>query len=128
MFNQYQPNYLTGMYNPQPQMPQIAPAYAQRSEVIRVNGRNGAEAYSIGPNSSALLLDESGTLVWLVTTDGAGYKTVAPYDIAPHKAAEAPDFVSLEKRISVLEERLNGNSSDSESLKRTRNQSATVAD
>lgn len=128
MFNSYQPNYFAGMYNPQPQMPQITPAYAQRSEVIRVNGRNGAEAYSIGPNSSALLLDESGMLVWLVTTDGAGYKTVAPYDIAPHKAAEAPNFDSLEKRISVLEEKINGNSSDSESPKRTRNQPATVAD
>ena len=81
--------------------------YAQRTEVVRVNGRAGAESYAMGPNSSALLLDESGTLVWLATTDGAGYKTVAPYDISPHQTAPAPDFSSLEDRIKKLEERVN---------------------
>lgn len=81
--------------------------FPQRMEVVRVNGRGGAEAYAIGPNSSALLLDESGRIVWLVTTDGAGYKTVAPYDISPHQTAPAPDFSSLEDRIKKLEERVN---------------------
>jgi hypothetical protein len=86
--------------------------YPQRTEVVRVNGRAGAESFSMGPNSSALLLDESGTLVWLATTDGAGYKTVAPYDIIPHQAPQAPDFSSLEARIKNLEDKLNdtGNS------------------
>lgn len=83
------------------------PYFQQRTEVIRVNGRPGAETYAIGPNSSALLLDESGTIVWLVTTDGAGYKTVAPYDISPHQTPAAPDFSSLEARIKKLEERFN---------------------
>lgn len=81
------------------------PYFPQRSEVIKVNGANGANAYAIGPNSSALLLDESGTLVWLVVTDGAGYKTVTPYDITPHQVAPAPDFSTLEARIKKLEER-----------------------
>ena len=72
---------------------------APQMQVVRVNGRNGAQAYQIGPNSSALLLDESGTLVWLVTTDGASYKTVSPYDISPHQDAPAPDFRGLETRI-----------------------------
>lgn len=86
--------------------------YPQRTEVVRVNGRAGAESFAMGPNSSALLLDESGTLVWLATTDGAGYKTVVPYDITPHQVAPAPDFSSLEARIKKLEERFNdsGNS------------------
>jgi hypothetical protein len=86
--------------------------YAPAMQVVKVNGRNGAEAYQIGANSSALLLDESGLLVWLVTTDGAGYKTVAPYDITPHQAPQAPDFSSLEARIKNLEDKLNdtGNS------------------
>ena len=83
------------------------PYFQPRTEVIRVNGRGGAEAYNIGPNSSALLLDESGALVWLVTTDGAGYKTIAPYDITPHQMPAAPDFGSLEARIKKLEERFN---------------------
>ena len=83
-------------------------------QVVRVNGENGARAYQIGANSSALLLDESGLMVWLVTSDGAGYKTVAAYDIVPHQEAQAPDFGGLESRIKRLEEKMNeyaGNSS-----------------
>ena len=76
----------------------------QRTEVVRVNGRGGAESFAMGPNSSALLLDESGTLVWLATTDGAGYKTVSPYDITPHKQAPVPDYAGLEERIKKLED------------------------
>lgn len=93
------------MYNTNPFSP-----YGYQQQVVRVNGRGGAETYAIGPNSSALLLDESGALVWLVTTDGAGYKTVSPYDITPHQAAPEPDFSSLEARIKKLEERFNDTS------------------
>lgn len=78
-------------------------------QVVRVNGENGAKAYQIGANSSALLLDESGLLVWLVTSDGAGYKTVSAYDISLHQEVPPPDFGSLENRIRKLEEIINGN-------------------
>jgi hypothetical protein len=98
--------YLTNAYNPaltgyQPPYPQPA---APQMQVVRVKGRPGADAYVMGPNCSALLLDESGTLVWLCVTDGAGYKTISPYDITPHQDAPAPDYGSLESRISKLEE------------------------
>lgn len=77
---------------------------APRQEVVKVSGENGARAFPLGANSSALLLDESGVIVWLITTDGAGYKTVAPFDISPHQTAPAPDFNTLEERITKLEE------------------------
>lgn len=81
-----------------------------RQEVVKVNGENGARAFPLGANSSALLLDESGEIVWLVTSDGAGYKSVHPFDITPHKEAPAPNFDDLESRISKLEEMMrNGN-------------------
>ena len=105
--------YLNGSFNPalgsfpQPYAPQPQP-----TQVIRVKGRPGADAFAMGPNSSALLLDESGTLVWLCTTDGAGYKTISPYDITPHQDAPAPDYSSLESRISRLEGILNELSGD----------------
>ena len=85
------------------------PTYQQapQMQVVRVNGRGGAEAFAIGPNSSALLLDESGRIVWAVTTDGAGYKSIAPYDIHPHQDAPAPDYSGLEGRIKRLEEIVN---------------------
>ena len=37
--------------------------YAQKQEVVRVNGRNGANAYQMAPNSSILLLDETAPII-----------------------------------------------------------------
>ena len=100
-----------GMYQPVP--PAYHPPAQQPQQVVRVNGENGARAYQMGANSSALLLDESGVMIWLVTTDGAGYKTVSPYDITPHQADQAQDYSSLEARIKRLEEIMNGNAANS---------------
>ena len=114
----YNPNQFQG-YNPyQPTFgSQFSPTIPQM-QVTRVNGRNGASAYNIGANSSALLLDESGTMVWLITTDGAGYKTINPYDISPHQDTPAPDFSNLETRISRLEGIINEYSSNTTATKR----------
>ena len=101
MYNSY-----AGPYGPMinPYLPQQAGLSQARQEVTKVSGEPGARAYQLAPNSSALLLDETGELVWLITTDGAGYKTVTPFDIHPHQAAAAPDFTDLEARIQKLEE------------------------
>lgn len=93
------------------QMPYQTPQ--AQTQVVRVNGENGARAYQIGPNSSALLLDESGTMIWLCTTDGAGYKSVSAYDITPHQAQPPIDYDSIEQRIKRLEEFVNEFTSDS---------------
>lgn len=97
--NPYGYGQLPGQY-----MQPAAPA----QQVVRVNGENGARAFQIGANGSALLLDESGTIVWLVTSDGAGYKTVAAYDIAPHRAEPAKEYSDLESRVRKLEEMMGG--------------------
>lgn len=78
-----------------------------KQEVIRVNGKGGAEAFVMSPNSSVLLLDETSPIVWLKTTDGAGYPTLTPYTITPYKPEPEPDFKSLEERIKRLEETIN---------------------
>ena len=87
---------------------QPAPAAIPSQQVVRVNGENGARSFQIGPNSSAMLLDESGEVVWLVTSDGAGYKTVAPYDITPHKAEPPKEYTDLESRVKKLEDMMGG--------------------
>ena len=79
-----------------------------RQEVVTVNGRQGAQLYQIGVNSSAFLLDVSGKILWLVTTDGAGYKTVQPYDINPHQDPPSPEYEALATRMSKLEDMING--------------------
>ena len=103
-------NYANPFINPYgyPQVPQAMPMAAPAQQVVRVNGENGARAYAIGANSSALLLDESGTAVRLVTSDGAGYKTVAAYDIAPHQEPPAKEYTDLESRVKKLEEMIGG--------------------
>lgn len=77
------------------------------NQIIKVNGRNGAEAYQMPPNAQALLLDETQPLLWLKQTDGAGYPTITAYDIKPHQEQAQPDMKSLEERISRIEEKLN---------------------
>ena len=87
-------------YIPQIQMP------APHMEVIRVSGENGADAFQMGPNSSVLLLDETAPIVWLVQTDGAGYKTKTPYDIAPHTPEPSPEIKSMDERLASIDKRL----------------------
>lgn len=76
-----------------------------RCEIIKVHGEGGVDAYQMAPNSSALLLDETAPLVWLKTTDGAGYASKTPYTISLYKPAPAADLNSLEERIKRLEEK-----------------------
>ena len=97
-------------YNPNQYMQQYggmsggSVSMAQRYEIIRVTGENGARAFQMAPNSSAILLDETAPLVWLVQTDGAGYKTATPYKIEPYTPEAVQDVQSLEARIKRLED------------------------
>ena len=93
------------------------PSMAQQVQVVKVNGEGGARAYQMSANSSALLLDESGQIVWLKITDGAGFPTITPYDITPHRVSPSPDFSTLETRIAKLEEIVNA-STDTATIKR----------
>ncbi len=82
--------------------------FPQRMEIPRVNGRNGAEAFRMAPNSSVLLLDETAPLVWHKATDSAGYASLTPYTIALYKPVSPVD--DLEARVKRLEDALNGKS------------------
>ena len=113
-YNQFMPSYMQA----QPQQMPTWGQNQQRMEIVRVNGENGARAFQLPPNSNVLLLDESAPLVWLVQTDGAGYKTVAPYTIAPYQAQPAPDYSELEERIRRLEDLINGRKPDFANVKR----------
>lgn len=72
-------------------------------EIVKVNGRGGANAFQMGANSSILLLDETDNIVWLAQTDGAGYKTVTPFKITPYEETPALDISSITSKIEALE-------------------------
>lgn len=106
-YQQYQPtNYIA-----QTNSPLYTPfAGVQKHEVVRVNGRNGAEAFQMAPNSSVLLLDETAPIVWLKVTDGASYPTLTPYEIKPYEPKPTAESVTqleeLKKRIERIEAKL----------------------
>ena len=81
-------------------------------EIVKVNGKNGADAFQMAPNSSTLLLDETAPIVWLAMTDGAGYKTVTPYSIAPYQPEPEIDTKVLLQRIEKLEAVINEQSNN----------------
>lgn len=89
----------------------------QKTDIIHVNGENGARAFQMAPNSNILLLDDTAPLVWLAQTDGAGYKTVTPYSITPYKPEPPVDIKQLEQRIAKIEEALNEHEHKSNAIK-----------
>ena len=95
-------------------------------DIIQVRGKNGAEALQMGPNSRVLLLDENDPLVWFVETDGAGYKTITPYQITPYQPAPPIDLNTLEARITNLEERLNAKSNSTTNKQKRSNSNSNV--
>ena len=106
------------MYQTYPNFGQTYPQnYPQKCEITRVNGRNGGEAFAMAPNSETLLLDTTAPIVWLAQTDGAGYKTLTPYSIAPYQPEPEIDVKSLNDRITRIEEFLNDKSNTSKATK-----------
>lgn len=95
----------------------MAPHY----DIIQVNGEAGARNFRMAPNSTALLLDKTASIIWLAQTDGTGYLTVTPYDIAPHVNVPPIDVNDLASRVTKIEELLN-DKSNSYSTKPTRKQ------
>lgn len=87
------------------------PQQSQKQEIVKVHGEDGAKAYPLPPNSSVLLLDETRPLIWLKTTDGAGFPSITAYTISVYQPEPQPDFKSLEERIAKLEGAVMSNAS-----------------
>lgn len=96
-------NQLMGQQKPQPNSYRFAPHY----EIIRVNGRAGAENFSMGPNSNFLLLDNTAPIIWFVMTDGSGLLTATPFDYSVHQDPPQVNVNDLLTRIQNLEDKLN---------------------
>lgn len=82
--------------------------YTLQNQITRVNGRNGAEAFNLPPNSSVLLLDETQPVVWLKQTDGGGYPTLTGYNITPIETQPTSnvDISAFEQRLSAVERKV----------------------
>lgn len=112
MYPNYTNPYYMGTNSPyispyQNRLESMQQTHTSQYQITRVNGKNGAEAFQMPPNSAILLLDETAPIVWLCQSDGAGYKTCTPYQIAPYQSQPEPDYNDLNKRITRLEEMIN---------------------
>lgn len=110
------------MYPQQPYFPQQNftqyPQPIKKTEIIHVNGENGARAFQMLPNSQALLLDDTAPLVWLAQTDGAGYKTVTPYSIAPYQPEPELNIKDIDLRLKKIEEMIDHAKSNSTNVRK----------
>ena len=76
----------------------------QKTEVLKVNGKQGVDAFAMAPNCAGLFLDTTAPRIWLVQTDSAGCKTSIPYAISQEQPEPEIDVKSLVERITKLEE------------------------
>ena len=117
--------YYTPMQNPFiPNYPVVQqPTAAPQRKVDCVNGKESAYTFPMGPNSSAILVDNLSPRIFFVTTDASGYKAVKSFKIKDDedditsKPIEANGDVStdesetvkeLTERLNKLEERMTG--------------------
>ena len=88
---------------PSPAMNIYQQPAVQKTDIVKVNGKNGADAYPMAPNSQILLLDETAPRIFLKSTDGAGYAQISAYNITPYEEEPAIDAKSFEERLKRLE-------------------------
>lgn len=108
----------------------VQPNQQGSSKIDRVNGKEGAEAYFLMPNSEVLLLDTTNPIVWLKQTDSAGYGTVTGFNVVPLKDnAEdpQPDYSALEQRVTYIEQILDGMTYEQPEQKQQNVQQPTTA-
>lgn len=72
----------------------------------KVHGDAGATQYPLPPNSDVILMDDSNPIIYLKTTDAAGYGTVSKWAIQEIKDPGPADFNALTNRMSQLETKM----------------------
>lgn len=94
----------------------ISPAYgygyqtAQPTQLTRVTGLEGAKAYQMSANSVAALFDAAEDVMYIKSTDGAGFPTIRIFEFTERKevpvaqTAQDGDFVSRKEFEELKQE------------------------
>ena len=87
--------------------------------LTRVTGIDGAKAYQMTPNSTVALFDSNEDIMYIKTTDGAGFPTIRTFAfnevVANNSVPENVDYVTRDEFNKLKEELLNGKQSISRS-------------
>lgn len=81
--------------------------------LTRVTGIDGAKAYQMAPNSTVALFDNNEDIMYIKTTDGAGFPTIRTFSFneVTHNAQQQVsnnEYVTRDEFNKLKEELLNG--------------------
>lgn len=97
-------------YNPQMNNQQIY-SQEQIQNLIRVNGIDGAKTYQMPANSTVALFDCNEDIMYIKTTDGAGFPSIRTFSFTEVKEQNKPipqvDYISREEFEEFKKELMN---------------------
>ena len=97
-------------YNPQMNNQQIYPQI-QTQNLIRVNGIEGAKAYQMSANSTVALFDSNEDIMYIKTTDGAGFPSIRTFNFVEitqnEKSSGSQDYISRQEFEEFKKELMN---------------------
>lgn len=81
--------------------------------LTRVTGIDGAKAYQMAPNSTVALFDNNEDVMYIKTTDGAGFPTIRTFGFSEIttnnlQSTANTDYVTRDEFNKLKEELLNG--------------------
>ena len=87
----------------------------QGAQLIRVTGVEGARAYQMPPNSAVPLFDADSDVMYVKTTDGAGFPTIRAFSFKPIEdpapAAGSDQYVTraeFDQTMAMIKEAISG--------------------
>lgn len=97
-------------YNPQMNNQQIF-SQEQTQNLIRVNGIDGAKTYQMPANSTVALFDSNEDIMYIKTTDGAGFPSIRTFNFVEIKQNEKSsvnqDYISRQEFEEFKKELMN---------------------
>ena len=97
-------------YNQQMNNQQFLPQ-TQTQNLIRVNGIEGAKAYQMNANSIVSLFDANEDIMYIKSTDGAGFPSIRTFSFTEVKEENKPtqqvDYISREEFEEFKKELMN---------------------
>lgn len=79
--------------------------------LIRVNGIEGAKAYQMNANSTVALFDSNNDVMYVKTTDGAGFPSIRTFSFSEMKEqiepAKTSDYISRQEFEEFKKELMN---------------------
>lgn len=99
-------------YNQPMNSPQIFPQDQQPMQnLIRVNGIDGAKAYQMPANSTVALFDSNNDLMYIKSTDGAGFPSIRTFEFTEKVNVEGKspnvEYISREEFEEFKKELMN---------------------